>query len=106
MCKEDYKTIEANTIHSFWLGMELGVIREIEEDDEEDFEDEEGGDLIETQYLNGNNEMVKIFNQKCVIFYEKDNVYAFRQCGHQCISEDCYQYKGDNGILKCVTCRT
>ena len=41
-----------------------------------------------------------------VICFEKDSVYAFRQYGHQCISEDCYQNKGDNDILKCVVCRT
>ena len=67
---------------------------------------EEDDDLIETQYLNGNNEKVKIFNQKCVICYERASVYAFRQCGHQCICEQGYQNKGDIDILKCVVCRT
>ena len=58
---------------------------------------EEEEDLIETNYCNGNNEVVKIFKQKCVICYERDIVYAFRQC---------YQNKGDNDIIKCVLCRT
>ena len=40
-------------------------------------------DLIETNYYNGNNEVIKISNQKCVILYEKNSVYAFRHCGHQ-----------------------
>ena len=50
--------------------------------------------------------MFKIFNQKCVLYYERDSVYAFRQCGHQCICEQCYQKKGDIDILKCVVCKT
>ena len=50
--------------------------------------------------------MVKIFNQKCVICYERDSVYAFRLCGHQCLCEQCYENKGDIDILKCVLCRT
>ena len=69
-------------------------------------EDEENEDLIETIYTNGNNEMVKLFNQMCVICLERDSVYAFRQCGHQCICEQCYQKNGDIDMLKCVVCRT
>ena len=78
------------------------------EDDISDVGDEveEDGDLIETSYTNGNNEVVKIFNQKCVICLERDSDYAFRQCGHQCICEQCYQNKGDIDFLKCVVCRT
>ena len=72
---------------------------------EEDY-DEEDENLFETPYLNGNNEVVKIFNQKCVICLERDSVYAFRQCGYQCICVDCYQSKGDINMLKCVVCRT
>ena len=34
----------------------------------------------------------------CVICNERDSVYAFRQCVHQCICEQCYQYKGDVDI--------
>ena len=68
-----------------------------------DEKDEEGGDddlveedveteaLIETNYFNGDNEVVKIFNQKCVISYERYSVNPFRKCGHQCICEQCYQ---------------
>ena len=62
--------------------------------------------LVETQNLYGNNEVVKNFTEKCVICCERDSVYAFRQCGHQCICEQCYQNKGDIDILKCVVCRT
>ena len=97
---DSFKKLERSLIHSFWPGHG-------EDDDfvEEDVV-EEKDDLIETQYFNGNNEVVKIFNQKCVICYERDSVYAFRQCGHQCICEQCYQNKGDIDILKCVICRT
>ena len=67
---------------------------------------EEVEDLIESNCCKGVNEVVKVFNQKCVICFEKDSDYAFRQCGHQCICEQCYRNKGDIGILKCVVCRT
>ena len=74
-------------------------------DDEENIEDE-NEDLIETNYCKGNNQVVEIFNQKCDVCYERDSVYAFRQCGHQCICEQRYHYKGDIVKLKCVVCRT
>ena len=98
------KKLERSLIHTFWPS----VGKDIEnEDDISDVEDEvvEDDDLIETQYLNGNNEVFKIFNQKCVICLERDSDYAFRQCGHQCICEQCYQNKGVVDILKCVVCR-
>ena len=103
--KEVFKKLERSLIHTFWPG----VGEDIEnEDDFLDVEDEieEDEDLIETRYLNGNNEVVKVFNQKCVICLERDSDYAFRQCGHQCICEQCYQNKDDIDILKCVVCRT
>ena len=62
--------------------------------------------MIETNYCRGNNEVIKIFNQNCIICYERDSVYAFRQCGHQCVSEDSYQNRGDIQIIKCVVCGT
>ena len=100
---DSFKKLERSLIHSFWPGHG----EDIEDDDlvEEDIV-EGNEDLIETQYFNGNNEVVKIFNQKCVICFERDSVYAFRQCGHQCICEQCYENKGDIDILKCVICRT
>ena len=61
--------------------------------------------LIETPpYLSGDNEVVKIFNEKCVICLERDSIYAFRECGHQCICQQCYENEGDTDILKCVFC--
>ena len=57
------------------------------------------------EYRNGNIEIVKIFSQKCGICLEKDSIYVFCQCGHQCLCENCYQIKGDVIILKCVVCK-
>ena len=81
-----------------------------EDDENEDGdlveEEEENEHLMEANFTNGNNEVVKIFNQNCVFWLERDSVYAFRQCGHKCICEQCYQSKGDFDIIKCVVCRT
>ena len=96
---DSFKILERNLIYSFWPGHGEDIENEDDDDDlvEEDVV-EENEDLIETQLFNGNNEVVKIFNQKCVICYERESVYAFRQCGHQCICEQCYQNKGDIDI--------
>ena len=69
-------------------------------------QDEENEELIETNYTNGNNEVVNNFNHNCVICYERDSVYAFRQCGHQCFFEQCYQNRGEIDLLKSIVCRT
>ena len=94
--------LEHSQVHTFYPH------EEDEENDDDDLveEVEEKEDLIETNYCNGTNELVKIFNQKCVICYKKDSVYAFRQCGHQCFCEQCYQNKGYIEKLKSVICRT
>ena len=101
-----FKKLERSLIHTFWpgLGDDIGNEDDIS-DVEDEVEVEEDGDLFEINYTNENNEVVKIFNQKCVICLERDSCYAFRQCGHQCICEQCYQNKGDIDILKCVVCR-
>ena len=59
---DSFKRLERSLIYIFWPGH--GENKE-NEDDISDVEDEieEDGDLIETQYLNGNNEVVKILNQ-------------------------------------------
>ena len=103
-CRVDsFKTLEHSEIHTSYPHNE-----EDEEGEDGDLveEDAENEDLIETNYTNGNKEVVKNFNQKCVLCYEGDSVYAFRQCGHQCICEPCYQNRGDIDLLKCVVCRT
>ena len=85
---DSFKNLERSLIHSCWP--DDGGYEEDEENGDDVLveEDVEDGDLIETRYLNGNNEVFNIFNPKCVICFEKDSVYAFRQCGHHCICED------------------
>ena len=95
------KLFECNRIHSSWLSMEFGNIEEIVEDGEA-----EDVNIHELEHTDGSNEVVNFFNQKCVICCEWDSDYIFKQCGHQCICEECYLDKGDVDILKCVICRT
>ena len=76
------KKLEKELIHTSWPGHREGD-GEVEDDSEVEDEVEENEDLIETIYTNGNIEMVKIFNQKCVLSLERDSVYASRQCGHR-----------------------
>ena len=102
--KDALKILEHTQIHTFWPG----VREDIEDEDEDDDlveENEKNEDLIETIYTNVNNEVVKCFNQKCVICLERDSACAFRQGGHQFICEQSYQNKGDIDMLKCVVCR-
>ena len=76
------------------------IVLHILEDEEEDEIDEE--DKIDEDVIyNGTNEIVKIFNQKCVICLDKDSIYAFRNCGHMCLCENCFNSK----IAKCIVCR-
>ena len=79
-------------------------VEENEEDEDDKNEDdvlvEDDESMIETKYCNGINEVVKSFFQKFVICYERDSVYAFRQGGHQCICEDCYQSRGEIDVIK------
>ena len=69
---QSFKTIERSNIHSFYL--------DCEEDDEDEGEDEgdvlveEDVDMIEINYSNGNNEVVKVFNQY-VLFVTKQIVF-------------------------------
>ena len=79
------KLIECNRIHSSWFSMESGDMEEIVEDEENV---EEDVNVQELEYTDGSNEVVKIFNQKCVICLERDSDYIFKQCGHQCICEE------------------
>ena len=92
-------------IHTYWRGHRDGD-GEVEDDSNVEDVVEEIEDFIEINYTNGNNEIVKMFSQKCVICLERDSDYAFRQCGHQCICEQCYQNRGDIDIIKGVVCRT
>ena len=103
--KDSFKKLERNKIHSCWSHDVEDEIVDLVVEDEDDVLVEEDEDLIETNFCNGNNEVDKSFNQKCVICIERDSVYAFRQCGHQCICEQFYQNKDDINMLKCVVCR-
>ena len=94
---DSFKKLDHSLIHTLWP--DHGE----DQDQNENIEDEI---LIKPSYTNGNNDVVKIFNQKCVICFERDSVNAFRQCGHQCICEQCYENKGDIDILTCIVCRT
>ena len=72
-----------------------------DEEEDETNEDEEEDEIDEDVIYNGTNELVKIFNQKCVICLDKDSIYAFRNCGHLCLCENCFNSK----IAKCIVCR-
>ena len=96
-----FKKLERSLIHTFWPGHGEDIENEENEDNiQEDIK------IHELQYTNGNNKIVKVFNQKCVICFERESVYIFKQCGHQCICEQFYQNNGKIDILKCVVCRT
>ena len=103
---DSFKKLERSLIHTLYsshgenIENDNGLIEENEDNIQEDI------DLHELEYTNGDNKIVKVFNQKCVICFEGDSEYIFKQCGHQCICEQCYQNKGDIDILKCVVCRT
>ena len=75
---------------------------EVNNENQIDQEIDEEVEIFENKFYNGTNELLKIFNQKCVICLEKDSIYAFRQCGHLCLCEMCY----NSEITKCVVCRT
>ena len=76
---------------------------QIDDDDDND-EEEENIDIDEISFYNGNNELVKIFNEKCCICLENDSCYIFKKCGHRCICNSCYQIGVK--LPKCNICRT
>ena len=89
-----FKTIECIQIYTCYP--------EKEDDEEEDVWRaqrkmyawvEEQKNLGQPTFCYGNNEMMKNFNQNCVICFKNSSVDAFRQRGHQCICEDCWTIK-------------
>ena len=84
------KLLDCNRIHSSWLSMDSGDMAECVEDEEDV---EEDVNIHELEYTDGSKEVVKIFKQKCVSCLERDSDYIFKQCGHQCLCEECYQIK-------------
>ena len=101
--KHVFKKLERSLIHTCWPDVQKNKHDDLIVEDDS-VEEDEG--FIETNYCNDNNEVVKIFYQKCVICYERDSVYEFRKCGHQCVCEQSYQNKGDIDMIKYVVCRT
>ena len=106
-CENSFRKLEYSLIHTCWPGHGEDI------EDEDDDLVEEGEDNIqedvnihELEYTDGSNKIVKVFNQKCVICLERDSGYIFKQCGHQCICEQCYQNRGNINILKCFVCTT
>ena len=99
---DSFKRLECSLIHTLYPGHG----EDIEDEDDLFEENEEDINIHELQYTNGNNKIVKVFNQKCVICFERNSDYIFKQCGHQCICDQCYQNKGNINILKSVVCRT
>ena len=97
------KLLQCNRIDSSGPGMECGFMEEIVEDEEDVEEDVKIHELDNTD---GSKEIVKIFNQKCVICLERDSDNIFKQCGQQCICEECYQNERDIDVLKRLVCRT
>ena len=100
---DTFKKLERSLIRTFSPGYgedDDNLIEETEDNIQEDV------NIHELEYTDGSNEIVKVFNQKCVICLERDSEYIFKQCGRQCICEQYYQNKGDIDILKCVVCRT
>ena len=73
---DSFKKLEHSLIHSFWPGQGEDI------EDENDDLIEEGRDIIqedinvhEIEYTRGDNEIVKIFNQKCVRCLERNSDY-------------------------------
>ena len=84
-----FQKLKRSQIHSFWP---------LDDEDDENVETEldilveEGEDLIVTSFCNGTIEVVKNFQGKFAISCERDSVYAFRQCDHQCVCEEYYPF--------------
>ena len=87
--------MKCSHIHTYYPNKEI-------EEETVDAWDKEKEALFQPGFCNGNNEVVKIFNQECVICFETDSVNASRQCGHQCMGESCYHKKCEIDMLKCA----
>ena len=83
--------------------MEEDMLSDIDDDIKVDIDESE---LEFRDRSDESNELVKIWNQKCVKCFERDSDYVFKQCGHQCICEQCYQNKGRIDNLRRVICRS
>ena len=99
---DSFKTLEHSEVHTFYPQNE-------EDEEVEDGylveEDEENEDLIEANFCNGNNEMVEIFNQKCVLYVMKEIVFMLSDNVVISVFVKTYQIRGDIDLLKIVVCR-
>ena len=91
--------MECNQILSFHPNEEAEEV-----DEEQDVWVEEYMNINKPAYCNRNNQMKKIFHQKCVLCFENHKVYAFCQCGHQCICEECWT-NSNVEMFECVVFR-
>ena len=104
-----FETMECNQIHRFHPNEEAE--EDVVEEDfwiahrEIEFWAEEQKILNKPAYCKGNNEMVMIFNRKCVICFEKSSAHEFHQCGHQCVYDICWN-SSTVKMLNCAVCRT
>ena len=87
------KLLECNRIQSNWLSMECGDMEEIIEEVIEEVV-EEDDNIHGLEYTDGSDDFGKVFNHNCVICLERDSDNMFKQCGHHCIFEECYQKSG------------
>ena len=101
-----FEKLERSLIDTFWPGHGENIENDDDLIEEGEDNNQEDINIHELEYTNGSNEIVKIFIQKCIICLERDSEYIFKQCGHQCICNQCYQNNGDIDILECVVCRT
>ena len=82
--------------------LDIGI--NILDNDEDEAEDEAEDEETKFIFYNGNNELVKIFmEEKCCVCLEDDAIYAFRNCGHLSVCENCYK---NTNITKCVICKS
>ena len=104
-CDPYYYHLNRNGLDSFTKLLNCEILHSIfiysseDEDEDEDVEEEEVlKDVREEENV------VKIYNQKCVICMENDSVYIFKKCGHLCLCDNCYNSKHNDNLLKCFVC--
>ena len=67
-------------------------------------DEEENIDINDLSIYNGNNELVKTFNEKYCICLENSSSYIFKNCGHSCVCDSCYHIGVK--LTKRVICRS
>ena len=82
----------------------LKYVQEVEDNNIDELIND--NEIIELPSYNSNNELVKIFIEKCCICLENDSVYAFGKCGHLSICESCYKNTDSDKLTKCIFCKS